>query len=1247
MTSRLDKTLQRGRGLLALFMIFAVHPAHAVTSTWLGAGADFSWLTAENWSNGIPTATDDVFFTVVGATASPGTPNNIVAVDTSIQSLTLVNSNTAAFHTTLINPGVTLTVTNATAGNKFLAGNGAEVGAKNLTHFIQGEGGKLVVSAPLGTISIRQGSTSVGSRYTVDMSGLDNFSATVTRIAVAGDGFNRPGGTWLMAKTNTLLLGATTTGATAGWVIGNTTGSGGNGGIVSMGMTNGIFCDGGVSVGLLRVGDCQLHFNPSTAVGGTAYFRNRAGTGRQAAWFIGDGGAGAYSGNLAKGVVDFSNGSVDALVTQLVVGRSQTTAGGGVDFAGAQGFLTLAAGILDVNSALIGIQLVDNGAKTIGQVNVDGTAQLIVNNSVQLGQFKAALPVNGNSSAIINIGTLSGGGSVTIKGNITSTTNAASINDSEVRVRNGGSLSVGGSVGPLAAFELSQGTVALDFGSTPNPALPLCTTTELLTAAPLSVSLKGAGLFVGQFTLIKYQTLTGNGADDVTTFTLPPNIQGYLSNNLANSSIDFVVTNVAVAIWNGNLNGNWDINTTANWLDSANAPTTYQQFVLPGNPVVFNDSASGTPFVTLTTDLSPASITVSNSAKNYTFMGTGALVGEPGLNKFGPGTLTIANTGSNGFTGAISINDGTVRLSGSADRLPTNATVTLADATGAVLDLNNQNQTLGGLTGGGVSGGNVSLGSGTLTVGGGGTYGGVISGAGTFIKVNTSTMTLAGENLFNGGTLVTNGGRISVINPTGSGLGSGNITIQGGLLYIGSSVGGAGGAYGHVSAAAITNNLSDPLLPSSSVLYVNRSDDYNFNSVLYGSGQFYLGYGPGRVIIDQPNFHSGLSVSSFGPVRISHSNALGTGPMLLGGVAAAALEVLNDITVTNTLQLNCKGGALLQPANIINVSGTNNLAGRIEFLTGGSDWVFRSDAGKLILSGPLTNGLAATRNYWLRGDADGEVINGFPMGLAAGASQPTNNLTKNGLGTWTLWGNNTYNGSTIISDGTLLVNGSIIPAGPSANNTVQVNGGILGGTGQIATAVIVLPGATLSPGASGGSIGTLTLNSNLTLNAGSIAQFDVTAANGTVTSDKVQGVVNQINAGTLKVTLAGSVVGGEIFQLFNATSYSGEFDTFDLPTLTGSLSWDTTQLSIDGTLRVAGGANIQVGEFAYPPGGNFQMSGTSAATNAPYRIEATSNLSDPLSWVEVGSGSFINGTFSFSDSNSTNFPIRFYRIVTP
>src|ERR1700742_139220 len=86
------------------------HLSFAGTVVWNGLGADQNWSTPGNWAGNIPPGTgDDTKFFDDGANANIETVNNIV--DSSRTNLSLQYGNTNLFHTTQINPGVTLVLT--------------------------------------------------------------------------------------------------------------------------------------------------------------------------------------------------------------------------------------------------------------------------------------------------------------------------------------------------------------------------------------------------------------------------------------------------------------------------------------------------------------------------------------------------------------------------------------------------------------------------------------------------------------------------------------------------------------------------------------------------------------------------------------------------------------------------------------------------------------------------------------------------------------------------------------------------------------------------------------------------------------------------------------------------------------------------------------------------------------------------------------------------------------------------------
>jgi autotransporter-associated beta strand protein len=104
-------------------------------------------------------------------------------------------------------------------------------------------------------------------------------------------------------------------------------------------------------------------------------------------------------------------------------------------------------------------------------------------------------------------------------------------------------------------------------------------------------------------------------------------------------------------------------------------------------------------------------------------------------------------------------------------------------ASGATLDLNNFNQTIGSLAGAG----NVTLGSATLTTGSDGTsttYSGAISGTGGLTKIGGGTFVLSGTSSYTGATTI-NGGTLEV---DGSIASSPSVTVNAGGTLSGTGI---------------------------------------------------------------------------------------------------------------------------------------------------------------------------------------------------------------------------------------------------------------------------------------------------------------------------------------------------------------------------------------------------------------------------------------------------------------------------
>ncbi|BEN37449.1 outer membrane autotransporter barrel domain-containing protein [Serratia marcescens] len=150
-------------------------------------------------------------------------------------------------------------------------------------------------------------------------------------------------------------------------------------------------------------------------------------------------------------------------------------------------------------------------------------------------------------------------------------------------------------------------------------------------------------------------------------------------------------------------------------------------------------------------------------------------------------------------------------------------------------------------------------------------------------------------------------------------------------------------------------------------------------------------------------------------------------------------------------------------------------------------------------------------------------------------------LTKQGIGTLVLTGNNTYAGPTLVNQGRLAVNGSITSA-----VSVQ-NGGIVGGSGTVGS-LAARNGGTVAPG---NSIGTLNVAGNVSFEPGSRYAVEV-GPNGQ--SDRIQSSGSAtIGGGEVAVTLENSpnlltqsevrsLLGQQYTILSAQQGVSGQFD---------------------------------------------------------------------------------------------------------
>jgi hypothetical protein len=373
---------------------------------------------------------------------------------------------------------------------------------------------------------VRQGSgTNSSQRATLEMSGLGTFDATVGRVLVGVLGpVARATGTLYLGKTNTIIA----SGAFPQICVGDNHGNGGGQDFLYLGKSNSIFANS-MTIGRQKANG-MLAFN-SRFANPSAYFRNVDGISAVDSWSIGDNSAQSSSSSSSTGTIDFSLGSVDALVNTISVGVGQTSTG-----ANSSGTLTFVSGTINVNTLQIGVQSA-NGATSAGagHVNVNGTnALLVVNSVLRVGATSGgAGTTNTYGTLSINRGTVWAN---TIVAGAISGTNSIDIGSGALAVTN----TIGTPAAPIANLNLTNAALHLNLdgssGET-NVAANNVTTSGTTTISIDSVS----NVTNSQvFHLLSY-----TGADPyhgVTLGSLPP---GYtssgLTDNVAGQTIDLVV----------------------------------------------------------------------------------------------------------------------------------------------------------------------------------------------------------------------------------------------------------------------------------------------------------------------------------------------------------------------------------------------------------------------------------------------------------------------------------------------------------------------------------------------------------------------------------------------------------------------------------------------------------------------------------------------------------------------------------
>jgi fibronectin-binding autotransporter adhesin len=994
-----------------------------------GGGANQNWSAIANWSgNVLPTAATNVFFTNnPGAATSVGPVDNIVdsGFAGAIDELQFVNTNTSGtsgfFHTTQIGAGQTLTVESNLIVGLFTA---TDLGGNNQIYAGFTGPGTLVMNSTNSYLGVSQGSGTSGSQgATLNLTNLYNFNATIGGIYVGV--YNTPNAT--LARQRGILYLAMTN------VI-NVTGSAphayGNEGQIEVGenLGNGANTAIPMYLGIMNTinvntitigGDKQgsgafLGFNPvftNVSLVPTAVFRGTSGTSsRVTTWKAGDNSNQSTTGTSTSGTVDFSNGSLDAMVSTLIIGEGDGASGGGDT---SSGTFTFSAGTNNVNTVYIGYR---NNCGTgtshpSGTMNVNGTANLIANSAI-------CLSFNGGGTGGYALGTLNINGGSVMAATITNGVAAGANATANINMTGGflGISSLLGSIGtasaPLKAITLSGSTLQLPVsGLQTNVVVSSLTLNGTTNYINISTVPATTVTYPAQFPLIAYNGSIA-GAFNVGISNLPGTYQGFISNNTANSSIDLVLTtgpnSISSLQWIGAANGNWDFSS----LDWTNGSSFVAYF--DGAAVVFGDSATGPTGINIPTTVSPAGMIFNNTSLPYSFSGAG-VGGAGGLTMNGAGTVLFTNSG-NTFAGNININSGSVQFGngGTSGTIPSTGNILdngnlIIDRSGSVLVPNS------------------------------------ISGSGTITEDGTSVLSLTASNTFSGtvavssGTLLVNGVLSGSVNSSlgsivgGSGTNSGLISA-GGVVQPSASTGTpttfTSGAMSLSSGASLafdlTGNNTTAGNGSNDLLSVNGNFTANNNNVALN----FLGVPVAGNTYTLVNFTGSKSGSLNSTITGTHFSAS-----------------LNQSGSPITVTLNGSGANLKWDSTVVMTNNLWNLGGASNWLNLGTslqDVFYQGDA---VIFDDSVAGVTNLISIPTGVAVSPTVISNNSSSVnytIAGPGQISGAVTviKQGSSTLTLSGANVnYTGTNYVEGGTLSVgNGN---AFGTAGTVVVTNGGTL------------------------------------------------------------------------------------------------------------------------------------------------------------------------------------------------------------
>lgn len=705
-----------------------------------------------------------------------------------------------------------------------------------------------------------------------------------------------------------------------------------------------------------------------------------------------------------------------------------------------------------------------------------------------------------------------------------------------------------------------------------------------------------AALVTFPLSVLAQNIFTYTGGDTTSDWRRPANWNGFLFPLPGNQTIVRFSSNTN----GGNPNQNFGSPFVLNQMEFASALPAIK---IVGDPLDFVNGPSGAtaPPDLIVSTSNPVEIAnlvklsgnlqidVQNANGSLTFSGNFSSDTVEGLNKGGPGRLTMTGAGTLKFLradtlGSLSITGGTYWVQSAAGNdIRLRGTTDISQAailTTPLLEIGDTGSPVVTISGGSsitadtilVSRGSTAVsrvtvtGTGTSLVGGAiGIGGGATAGAG-----GTATLTIdSGARVEATSMLVHPQGKVS--------LNSGSTLKVGTLSFTGSSnLDWKGGTLHLTGANSLNSTLRVIDVASGCALQVDGALKIENNNTLLFSG----GTGVLQDVAVGPNGASSPGYLTIVSNSISMTNlSIGAGYVSVGG--SGALSVSSTITIESNGELSITSGAsprltantvvlnggIISGSSVLNLSSIGTLRGHGTVLTriGGT--------GAIVAEGDLVIGSATSPTGYATAGT---------LTVSAGANVLLLDADSAGLGSTTtlVAGSSlvTLNGATLPSTGTISASASA-----SISGELTTSGNIAGPT--IAGEWLTLDGPVSGRGNFSGNIrmtddysvgptgnrSLVTFSGNVEFRGGEL-RLDLSGVNRGASSgyDAINCSGTLTLSGTLNVSLAGgySPAPGTSFDLFNWGTLSGGFSEVILPVLPADFSWNTANLYTSGVITV-------------------------------------------------------------------------------